>query len=102
MNRRSFLKLIGVTPIAPSVLVVMPKKELTVAAAREFVGNTIPKRFTKEQWEVAKKSIDLTTVPNFVTRAYSTGSLYAGQMVEWTDSEKLIVRPVRFDEVYVK
>ena len=37
MNRRSFLKLIGVTPIAPSVLVAIPKKELTVITAREFV-----------------------------------------------------------------
>lgn len=38
MKRRDFLKLIAVTPIAPSVLAAMPKKELTVAAAREFVN----------------------------------------------------------------
>ena len=36
MKRRDFLKLIGIAPIAPSVLAVMPKKELTVAAVREF------------------------------------------------------------------
>ena len=37
MKRRDFLKLIGIAPIVPSVLVSMPKKELTVAAIREFV-----------------------------------------------------------------
>lgn len=42
MKRRDFLKLIGITPIVPSVLAAMPKKELTVAAAREFVKKTIP------------------------------------------------------------
>ena len=35
MKRRDFLKLIGIAPIAPSALAAMPKKELTVAAARE-------------------------------------------------------------------
>ena len=44
MNRRDFLKLIGITPLIPSILMVKPK-ELTVANAREFVKKTvIPKK----------------------------------------------------------
>jgi len=58
MKRRDFLKLIGVAPIAPSVLVAKPKKELTVAAAREHCKKTV---------------LDFNTVPNFITNTFPIG-----------------------------
>lgn len=54
MKRRDFLKLIGIAPIAPSVLVALPKKELTVA--REFVSETVASKPTILNW--MRKIID--------------------------------------------
>ena len=41
MNRRDFLKVIGLAPIFPSVLTTVPQKALTLAAVRKFVNEKV-------------------------------------------------------------
>ena len=83
MKRRDFLKLIGITLIAPSALVMKENLPFKPNAAQKMIANTLP--------------IGLV-------RAWSLDSLYAGQMVEWVniDNMKLVVRPIKFDEIYVE
>jgi len=53
MNRRNFLKLLGITPIAPGVLKAIPHKEpkeLTVDAAREHCRKTISTDIPKDAY----------------------------------------------------
>jgi len=58
MKRRDFLKLIGIAPVAPIVLAAMPKKELTVAVAREHCKKTV---------------LDFKTVPNYINSTVPIG-----------------------------
>jgi len=41
MKRRDFLKLIGVAPIAPSVLAAMPKKKATKVFSKELLEKAV-------------------------------------------------------------
>jgi len=52
VNRRNFLKLLGIAPVAPSVLAALPKKE----TLRDILGH----RLTKEEWEVGAQYITWT------------------------------------------
>jgi len=42
MKRRDFLKLIGIAPIAPSVLAAMPKKKLTYQGVKIVFNEKLP------------------------------------------------------------